>query len=398
MASLQRHSSGRSPYWFAKFADENGRVVVKSTKQRERKKALAVLVEWEQAALGARQGALTEDQCRKVLDQILERTTGERLRSESAEEFLKRWLKGKELARSGGTHVRYEGTVNIFVESLGDKAGKNIGMMLARDIERFRDRELKAGKAPSTVNVDLKTLRNAFNSAKAQGLIVSNPVNAIEFPKEKRNERQVFAIEQIQAILLATDGEWKTAVLLGFYLGARLGDAVKMNWSQMDLSKRVVNYTQEKTGKVVECPMHQDLEMHLLRLSGQGKKPEAQLTPALAEIPVGGRNGLSRAFKRIMELAKVDDGRVEGNGGRGRAFSKLSFHSLRHSFNSVLANNDVSQEIRMKLTGHSTQSANDIYTKLQLEPLKAAISKLPSVATKQGEIVIVTPPTIKNLA
>jgi Phage integrase family len=44
-----------------------------------------------------------------------------------------------------------------------------------------------------------------------------------------------------------------------------------------------------------------------------------------------------------------------------------SFHSLRHSFKSAMANADVPLEIRQKLTGHASQDMNKHYTHLELE-------------------------------
>ena len=63
---------------------------------------------------------------------------------------------------------------------------------------------------------------------------------------------------------------------------------------------------------------------------------------------------------------------------KGRAFCTLTFHSLRHSFVTHLANAGVADELRMKLTGHTNSTVHARYTKIQLDPLKAAIAKLPS--------------------
>jgi integrase len=60
-----------------------------------------------------------------------------------------------------------------------------------------------------------------------------------------------------------------------------------------------------------------------------------------------------------------------------RKFSKLSFHSLRHTFNSSLANAGVSQERRMKLTGHTSAEVNTGYTHHEVETLRDEVNKLP---------------------
>jgi integrase len=49
--------------------------------------------------------------------------------------------------------------------------------------------------------------------------------------------------------------------------------------------------------------------------------------------------------------------------------------SLRHSFTSALANQGVASEVRMKLTGHKTESAHRGYTHHKLEKLRVAVEK-----------------------
>ncbi|MEY2531902.1 MAG: hypothetical protein QOI96_1987 [Verrucomicrobiota bacterium] len=57
----------------------------------------------------------------------------------------------------------------------------------------------------------------------------------------------------------------------------------------------------------------------------------------------------------------------------------LTFHSLRHSFNSEMASAGVGEKLPMKLTGHATREQNKKYTHHELEPLRAAINRMPSI-------------------
>ena len=82
-----------------------------------------------------------------------------------------------------------------------------------------------------------------------------------------------------------------------------------------------------------------------------------------------------------MKKAKVVAGYKRRGKGKGRAFSSLTFHSLRHSFNSAMANAGVSQELRQKLAGHSSAGMNKVYTHHEMEPLRAAIGLIPSLQT-----------------
>jgi integrase len=64
--------------------------------------------------------------------------------------------------------------------------------------------------------------------------------------------------------------------------------------------------------------------------------PKAPVFPTLYGKTSAGKSGLSMAFGRVMEKAGVEQGTIREKGeGVGRKVSARSFHSLRHSFNTV---------------------------------------------------------------
>ena len=136
--------------------------------------------------------------------------------------------------------------------------------------------------------------------------------------------------------------------------------------------------TKGKTPKSkVEIPIHEALEEYLLSEPTSGAQ-NAPVFPELHGKSGSGKSGLSMAFKRIMAKAGIDAGVIrQRSGPAGRSVSALSFHSLRHSFNSALANAGVSQELRQKLTGHASADMNIIYTHHELETIRTAIKTLP---------------------
>ena len=124
-------------------------------------------------------------------------------------------------------------------------------------------------------------------------------------------------------------------------------------------------------------PLHPELASHLGEIANSDKF-EKYITPKMAECGSGGRHGLSEGFKRIVTKAGLDLETVQGTGVR--KISKRTFHALRHSFTSALANAGVSPELRMKLTGHKSAEIHRGYTHLELETLRAALQKLPNLA------------------
>ena len=146
-----------------------------------------------------------------------------------------------------------------------------------------------------------------------------------------------------------------------------------MKWANVQPDRGMIEYEQRKTGKTVSVPMHYNLIEHLTHLMKFGT--EGFLCPTLAAKGPGGRHGLSEGFKRIGKRAGLDLGVIEGK--RTRMFARRTFHSLRHSFTSALANAGVSEELRMKLTGHSTRGSHSGYTHLEIAALKNAVTSLP---------------------
>jgi integrase len=371
MASVVRRE--RSKYWTACFTDRDGRQLKRSTKTTIRSQALEIALELERVEAKAKQGMLTTLQLKKVLNDVSEKVTGDTLVAPTVEAYLDDWLKSVSVRNSAATVERYKNTKMLFLKCLGARAQRPVTTISSRDIEEFLNSRLEGGVAPKTAIVDMKTLNTAFRRAEAYGVILKNPVSAVRLPKEECSERDVFRHEEVEKLLdAAPTVEWQTLILLGYFVGARLRDCVQMRWEHVHPKEGIISYDQQKTGKKVVVPMHYHVINHLNHLAKFGTK--GFLCPTLAAKGPGGKHGLSESFKRIVLKAGLDPMIVEGKGTRN--FTKRTFHSLRHSFNSALANAGVAEEVRMKLTGHSSKVMNTRYTHLEMDTLKNAIAAL----------------------
>ena len=215
-----------------------------------------------------------------------------------------------------------------------------------------------------------------------EGLIDRNPVAAVRPMRTSSAKKGVFSPEQIEHLLKAAESDWKGLILSGYFTGGRLVDLARLTWGDIDLSEKTITFVQRKTGSAVQVPIHQDLYEYLLELpcSDRPKKP---VFPKLFDKPGAGKSGLSMSFKRLMELAGIDDGPARKKDGKlGRNVSRLSFHSLRHSFNSAMANADVPLEIRQTLTGHASKDMNKHYTHLELQTVRRAVESIPQLPGK----------------
>ncbi len=378
MASV--HKRPASKYWHAAFRTSDGRLVLRSTKCQDRSKALAAAFEYERAAKLAGAGNLVEAQARKIVADIMERAGGEEtLRAPTIKYYFDQWLATKKVRKAVSTNARYDGAVQNFYASLGERVNKPLTSLTSHDVERFMTARTDENLSSSTVVLSVKVIRTALNHARRQGMIPTNPAEAVELPKVKSVERGTFTPEEVKILVDTAKDDWKTLILLAYYTGARLSDCCRMAWADASLSGGTLTYTQAKTGEKITVPLHSELLAHLEALAGTDK-PEVFIMPRMAGLKPGGRNGLSQTFKRLMRKAGLDLQAVKSAGVR--QLSRRTFHALRHSFTSALANQGVSAEVRMKLTGHKTESIHRGYTHHELEKLRAAVEKLPSLNSK----------------
>ena len=150
----------------------------------------------------------------------------------------------------------------------------------------------------------------------------------------------------------------------------------RLTWGAIDFEERSITFTQEKTGSKIKIPIHPEFEDYLLSRSvpDDGRKP---VFPTLCHLSSNGPKGLSETFAALMVKAGIDGGvaRVR-SGAAGKTVRRLSFHSLRHSFASALANAGVPAELRQKLTGHLDAKSHATYTHHEFETIREALGAL----------------------
>ena len=374
MASLTKKKDCKN--WIACFTLPDGTRTNRTTGTTNRKLAKQTAAEYEKASQLARQKQLNEARARKVVSDILENAGEAPLEEQTVESFLREWLQSKE---NEGTRERYKLVVDRFLSCMGKKSKALISNISHRDILRFVKSRKDEGLSSRTILTDIKALGTAFRLAQRLSLSQHNPVDkalALKPIKAKSSVREPFTPEQVSDLLKAADEEWKTVIMFGYFTGARLQDCAKMQWDDVDFGRKVVDFVADKNSTRTVVPMTKQFETHLEAIASTDD-PNPYLCPVLSQKGTGGKTGLSQSFKKIMAKAGIDPQEEQGQGTR--KFSKLTFHSLRHAFNSLLANHGVDQETRMKLVGQKSKAINKDYTHLDLNKLSDAMQKLPAL-------------------
>ena len=232
------------------------------------------------------------------------------------------------------------------------------------------------------MNLAIKILKIPLNLARRQGLIASNPAEAIEMLSADTVEKAVFSPEAVSSLLKAANWGWQGLILAGFYTGSRAGDLANLKWSSVGMERKTISFGQRKTKKFIGIPTHPELEKWLEPETLKRTQTEF-VFPNFAGKTLGSKNGLSGQFRLLMAKAHISTEVTAKAGAKGRNRSSHSFHSLRHSFNSAMANAGVSQELRQLLTGHVSKAINDRYTHTELETLRKAVESVPAPLESQ---------------
>jgi integrase len=406
MASLIQDPSGRSPYWICVCStslDGRPKRIWRTTKVRiepikgdkrpdgrpmtkhdMRRRAEEVCRAIEQNIRLEQQGEVTRHNLERIVNETLERIGERRIERPTVKEWLEKWIDTRKGAIAERTQLKYVQVKNDFLKSLGRRGEAKLESIGLADFIKFRDELLSEGRSPQTVNhLVRKVLASPFGLAVKLGLIESNPLALLPALKSTRIEKGVFTPEEISKLLAVAPVDWKGVILVGYFTGARLKDACNLRWGNADLQKKIITFRAGKTGQLVTVAMHPELEDRLLSIK-ISDDPNAFLFPSLAGKSGGGNSGLSMAFKRLMDKAGVEAGIARLKAGeKGRSFALRSFHSLRHSFISALANSGVSSELRCALSGHASEEMHAVYTHHELETIRKAVTSIPRLPTQQ---------------
>ncbi len=133
-----------SPFWFACYADQNGKTVRRTTKAGDKTTATRMALEWEELERAAKEGRATATTFQKVVSDISKRAIGEGLYSQTTREYLTDWL------------VSIRKKTNAMISYDQKKTGKKVVLPVHRDllqhlhalnrgrVDRFEGEDLQA--------------------------------------------------------------------------------------------------------------------------------------------------------------------------------------------------------------------------------------------------------------
>ena len=395
MATLYKKRN--SPNWFAQYFTAEGKRVSKSTRTPKKREAERLASTFEAAEHGKRDGqghlpvafakivdtAAVEAASGQLtltrtdeLIRRLHRLANPKYRVVTLSDYLESWV------QSQANHVT-EKTANVYMDSFrritralgAQKSAQPIDDLSRSDIEtalakilRTRIKGTSRTITAATANMDLRALRRALRDAMQEGLAKANVAEGIRpLPQSDSSERAPFTAQEVRTLIdhPDTSDEWRGLIIMAAHTGLRLGDLVRLSHEHVTDDRVVIRPAKSKTKRrTVVVPLTPPC------LSWIGER-NGHFFPTLRALPTP---TLSTQFSRLMKKAGIPREVVDA----GEVLKLRSFHSLRHSFASWLAEADVHADIRQKLTGHQSAGVHGLYSHHD-QTLDRAVKLLPKI-------------------
>jgi integrase len=209
--------------------------------------------------------------------------------------------------------------------------------------KRFVRERRDEGVGNATINRSLALLRRMLTLAKREKKIHDVPF--IEFQKEPPARTGFVEQVDFERLLNLLPTHLRPLVTLLYYCGTRVGQALKTEWSQVDLKKRLIRFEGEDT---------KNDEAQLLPMPSLLVDMLKAMTPKTGRV-FDGTNLRKNWMKACAAAGLGTIIEVEGKPYDPR-YEGLTIHDLRRSAIRNLMNAGVSENVAMKISGHKTAS------------------------------------------
>lgn len=342
----------RGKYWYCRFYNSQGVRVSRSTGQTSKAKATLIAEEWYK-------------------DDVFVFT--EHTFYQYAKDFFSKdgvWFKDLNIVKantSESTRTVYENRLKVHLLPYWGKV--KLKEITPTKIKEWRLNVLvKAGMSVNSVNYIITVLGIILKQAMADGLIGSNPVKAVSRLKEDKEKKDAFLLEEVKQMLCLSKPQKDiyVMILVGAVTGLRRSEIIGITETSLkdgflDIIKqrsfKGLAFTPTKTREcrkvIVPFLLINELNNLLKKVEGVSEK-------------ICFDKSLFYYHNKVSQIIK------QAVNGQDR---NVTFHSLRHFFNTYLLSENVSPAKVAGILGHSSGvgAMTDLYTNWKPEHFKEVL-------------------------
>jgi integrase len=318
-------------------------------------------------------------------------------------EYLERWLKDYAWPNlAPRTAEGYQYIVrNHIIPSLGRLP---LTQLKPEHLQRLYSEKLSSGRfdckgglSKRSVQYIHVTLHKALKNAVKLGMIIRNPVDAVESPKPMHREMQTMNESEISTFLeLAKSTPYYTVFYLALFTGMRRSELLALRWCDIDLLLCQISVTrtihQLHNGEIIFRQTKTDKSRRLISLS-----------PSTA-IVLKQHRDQQEQIKRSIDLTTTDDDlvfcQIDGKPllpdsithgwhkvAQRSGLNGIRLHDARHTHASLMLKQGIHPKIVQERLGHSSiQTTLDTYSHVAPGLQQAAANRFDDIILKKLNI------------
>lgn len=248
-------------------------------------------------------------------------------------------------------------------------AGKDLDSANAHDIRSFAGSQVMEGKASSSVNRALSTIRGYYRYRMRFGGLERNPGREVENLTSARMLPKFLFGEEMAKLIESIDGPGfrdarDRALFESLYsTGCRVSEIVGLRMQRLDLEKGLARVMGKGSKERVVFLGKQALEQITLYLAQRAAKLRACGVGEHDRVFINSR-GTPLSVRGVQKI--VDRRRAEASGG-----PRISPHAFRHSFATQLVSSGADIRVVQEMLGHSSISTTQVYAHVDMERLRS---------------------------
>jgi integrase/recombinase XerD len=258
------------------------------------------------------------------------------------------------------------------------------------DLAEFLSQPAGEPLAAATLARKLACLRSFYRHLRREGTIAHDPTAELRGPRQSQRLPRVLSRDEVARLLREPKGTGPAALRdralleVMYACGLRVSEVVGLELADVDLQERVLR-ARGKGSKERLVPIGRHA-VAALRAYTRGGRPyllDARLaTPAAAGDAVPSRLFLNRRGAGLTRqgLYKI----VQDHARRAGLESKMSPHTLRHTFATHLLAGGCDLRSLQEMLGHADLATTQVYTHLSAERLKEAYFSAHPRALRSG--------------
>jgi integrase len=210
----------------------------------------------------------------------------------------------------------------------------------------------------ATINRDLAVLRHMLRLAVRKWRWLRQEPYFEMLPEGEGRERELTEVEE-KTLLSHFKPAFADLFLAALHTGMRQGELVRLEWRQVNLADRVLDFQPTKRGKKRAVPIGEPL-YHILARRKQTPSTSGRVFVKSDGEPWS-KWAVGYHVNAACEAAGIQD---------------FTFHDIRHTVATRLNRNGVQASYVQDLLGHKTASITRRYTHTQTSDLAAAVATL----------------------